>query len=493
MCQRVLLAVADLLRPAVLIADEPFVSVDLDTKWLLAERLQEWKRERGLLLILATHDLELLRRLTDRTLVMYRGYVVEYGPTDEVLGESGWVHPYTELIRAVESQGRVEAAGWSCNWMDTRKTGPGEQSAVEPAGSHPGYCCHSPGFVQCLFATRCCRADPSTCSVAIPEYVKRTGEGSEFDPHAHLARCIKLRADSGESTAKEHAGKGRETDTRWASRPVGQGGASEPAQLQPVLEVQDFTVGYRTGTFGTRRIVVLDGFQLSVHVGERVGLVGPSGCGKTTLARTLVGLLAPIAGSIQYRIGAGEVIEPGGASGRSDGLHRVVQLVPQDADLSLDPAARAIDALAEAYRVYSPRLSWREARRWAAALAEQFALDEMGLSRRTWQLSGGERRRLAIARALAAFGCPSTGPGFGRLLILDEPTSGIDVILQELLMGTLIWAQRKMKLAILTMTHDRRFVYRFCTRCLEMPASHSPPVDENEKAVSTGTNSGRMP
>ncbi len=487
MCQRVL-AMAELVKPKMLIADEPFVSVDQNTKALLVRRLEKWKREQGLILLLATHDRELLRKLTSHVAVMYRGHIVEYGPTEEVLGGSGCIHPYTELIREVDYSGRAEPVGDGLRGKPEGKGQPGEPAAQHKTGPEMQQHCQPASEIRCLFAARCSRAEPGSCSVTVPEYVNAAGEVSQFDPQAHLVRCVRLGA-----VTKKAAGAGRieswETGdlapapARTAEAYCDSGTeSSRGRQHAPVLEVERLVVGYRTGRWGTCRKFVLEGVELRVHAGERVGLVGPSGCGKTTLARTLVGLLAPLAGIVRYLIGSGQAVELSSSRPRSRGLHRIVQLVHQDADLALDPAAKPIDALAEAYRVYSPGLSWRAARRWAAALAEQFALDNIVLSNRMWQLSGGERRRVAVARALAALGCPSAGPGFPRLLILDEPTSGIDVILQEWLAKTLIWAQGEMNLAILTLTHDRRFVRRFCTKCLELTSGKAGLAEMVAKA-----------
>jgi len=514
MCQRVLLAMADLVGCNVLIADEPFVSVDAGTRCVLTRRIREWKQTRRLMLVLASHDVELLRELTDRIMVLYAGHVAEYGPSDEVLGLSSSKHPYTELIcRLHTRQDRREL--YKHIWH-------------RPKGR----------TAQCVFAPRCYRADDQLCVERLPQVSELPSGSPASRARGRVIRCSLIagrnqvlpsnagsgpssdadkqeqeplsqdtrRADSDrqsrhQASAREYSGghiqahSGRQkhdTVDRFEDEAIG-GTCGAYGADSAFVAVRNLRIGYKRRRWSRRWQVVLSDVNLTISEGERLGLLGPNGSGKTTLARAMVGLIRPLDGFIRYLVkqlrldppssrtkvgcdspksaakvaagGCTTAVELARDRGKACAeLHRLVQLVHQDADLAMDPATRAVDAIAEGYLVYERQLDRATARSWATALAAQFGLTESVLARRPRALSGGERRRVVIAQALAAFGCPVACSEQPRLLILDEPTSGLDIVLQEQLAQVLEWAQEKMNLAILTLTHDARFARRFCTR-----------------------------
>ncbi|HVR62452.1 MAG TPA: ABC transporter ATP-binding protein [Polyangia bacterium] len=197
----------------------------------------------------------------------------------------------------------------------------------------------------------------------------------------------------------------------------------------------------------------VDDVTFAIKRGESVGLVGESGCGKSTLARLLTGLITPTGGQILF-------------DGRDLGeLHRRnqperfrIQQVFQDPTDSLNPRFSAFDAIADPLkRIQGLRGAALKAR--VRALAEQVALPAPLLGRLPHQLSGGQKARVGIARAIAV--SPS-------LLVLDEPTSALDVSVQAVILQLLDELRARLGMTYLFVTHDLSVVKLLCNRVIVM-------------------------
>jgi peptide/nickel transport system ATP-binding protein len=212
----------------------------------------------------------------------------------------------------------------------------------------------------------------------------------------------------------------------------------------------------RTRFFGRpplRRAV--DEVSLTIAPGERVGLVGESGSGKSTLVRALLGLETPEAGSVRID---GEPFR-GASAATARRLRRVVQVVFQDPYGSLNPRHRVGRIVAEPLQLLAPPPPAAErARRVAAALAD-VGLERADARRRPHEFSGGERQRIAIARALVV------GP---RLLILDEAVSALDASLRTQILELLLRLSAARGLAYLFVSHDLGVVRAVTDRTLVM-------------------------
>ena len=182
----------------------------------------------------------------------------------------------------------------------------------------------------------------------------------------------------------------------------------------------------------------VDGVTIQVHTGETVAVVGESGCGKTTLAKTILGLAELTNGSVELE---GRELD---RSGDLKKRFKVLQMVFQDPDSSLDPTMNVRDIVAEPL-IGLTTLSSDERARKVVEVLRAVGLGAEFLDRLPRQLSGGQKQRVNVARALV------TEP---KLVILDEPTSALDASVQAQILTLLVDLQEKYGLSYLIITHN---------------------------------------
>jgi peptide/nickel transport system ATP-binding protein len=233
--------------------------------------------------------------------------------------------------------------------------------------------------------------------------------------------------------------------------------AVPPASQQaPLLSAEGLVREYRRGggLFGRGEVKrALDGVSLTVAPGERVGLVGESGCGKSTLLRALLGLEPLQAGEIRLQ---GQRF-----TGAERALRRQVQIVFQDPAGSLDPRWRAWELVAEPLALLDPVPTRAEQRRRAESLLARVGLGAESAERFAHQFSGGQRQRLAIARALILE---------PALLVLDEAVSALDVSVRAQVLALIDTLCRERGTALLFVTHDLGVVRAATDRLYVMQA-----------------------
>jgi len=200
----------------------------------------------------------------------------------------------------------------------------------------------------------------------------------------------------------------------------------------------------------------VDGIDLQIGHGESVGLVGESGCGKSTLVRLITRTLDPSAGAIRFE---GEDLARVPARQFARAAQRPgIQMVFQDPTDSLNPRHTARDAIAEPLRRLA-RLTGTALTARVAEAAEQVQLPEALLGRYPHQLSGGQKARVGIARAIALR---------PRLLVLDEPTAALDVSVQAVILHLLADLKARLGMSYLFVSHDLDVVRLLCDRVLVM-------------------------
>src|SRR5262249_14614487 len=202
-----------------------------------------------------------------------------------------------------------------------------------------------------------------------------------------------------------------------------------------------------------RQIVqAVDGVDIRIPQGETLSLVGESGWGKSTVARLVVGLYPPTAGSIEFD---GNDMAARRSRTNQAALRRRMQMIFQDPFASLNPRWRVFDIIAEPIRAFGLASSAADLEKRGGELLRQVRLTPAGGRKYPHQFSGGQRQRISIARALAS------EPEF---LVCDEPTSALDVSVQAQILNLMMDLQRRLQLTYLFISHNLAVVYHISTR-----------------------------
>lgn len=242
--------------------------------------------------------------------------------------------------------------------------------------------------------------------------------------------------------------------------------------MSALLELQSLKKLYPVGKTGRVQHLLhaVDDVSLAIAPGESVGLVGESGCGKSTLARLVSRLIDPSSGSIRYE-DRDLALEPAANFSRSP-LRNRIQMVFQDPTDSLNPRYTAFETIAESVRLLAGISGADEVRSRVEAAAAQVGLPHELLPRFPHQLSGGQKARVGIARAI------SVRP---QLLILDEPTAALDVSVQAIILHLLAKLRAELGMSYLFVSHDLNIVRLLCHRVVVMylgKVVESGPVEQ---------------
>lgn len=235
-------------------------------------------------------------------------------------------------------------------------------------------------------------------------------------------------------------------------------GSTAPA---PLLRLRDVRTHFpvRTGVFGSlfgaasAWVKAVDGVDLDVYPGEIFGLVGESGSGKTTLGRTVLRLVEPVSGTVEFD---GDDIAHWNEA-RLRPLRRQIQLIFQDPNAALNPAMTIGEGVAHPLRIHGLATSREDARRQAAEMLERVGIEPAAafLDRYPDDLSGGQKQRVVIARALI------TRP---RLVVADEPVAMLDMSVRAMILKLMLDLQREFGLTYVFITHDLATAKFVCDR-----------------------------
>src|SRR5215469_3801027 len=416
MLQRAMIAAALACGPRLLIADEPTTALDVTIQREILELIDDLRRQLGMAVLLVTHDLGVIAGRTERVAIMYGGRIVEHAQTAAAF--AGPRHPYTEaLLDALPELADPDA-----------------RSLYSIPGRPPARAQVLPG---CSFAPRC-RYASDWCTGHEP--------GLEEDHPGHAYACFfpvgaatGVPADAaGRRRSTWATGRARErTAQRWA-------GLLPRSAAAPLLQVtglvKDFPItsglaGRRTGA-----VSAVAGVSFEIATGQTLGLVGESGCGKTTVARLLVGLERASEGSIVFRGTELTQLPRRQRRGHEPGI----QLMFQDAFASLDPRMRVQSILSEPLAIQKT-IRRRGRRRQVLRILEEVGLPAEAAGRYPREFSGGQRQRLALARALIQR---------PALIVADEPVSALDVSVQAQILNLMRTLQRQHSLSYLFISHD---------------------------------------
>lgn len=225
----------------------------------------------------------------------------------------------------------------------------------------------------------------------------------------------------------------------------------------PLVEIEDLKVAYAGNRTLLRRghpVPVLEHFNLTIERRETLGIVGESGCGKTTLLRTLLGLIRPVHG--RAILDGRTMLQADGRRRRE--LGRYISMVFQNPASSLDPRMTVRQTITEPLRIHTTMTrAERDAR--AADLAHDVGLGADLLTAYPSRISGGQAQRVSIARALALE---------PLLVLLDEPTSSLDVSVQAQVLNLLVTLQEQRDLTYVFVSHDLEVVEHMADRIAVM-------------------------
>jgi len=221
-----------------------------------------------------------------------------------------------------------------------------------------------------------------------------------------------------------------------------------------LLTVQNLHVTYRTP--GQKPVEAVRGVSFAVDAGESLGIVGESGCGKSSLAKTVIGLQPPGAGSLRFE--GQEIGRMAPDAFRR--YRRTVQMVFQDAAGSLNPRMTVRQTLEEVLRVHR-MVTAAEIPARVRELLGRVGLPETVLDAYPREISGGQCQRVSFARCLALE---------PRLIIADEPVSALDVSVQARILNLVRSLQKELNLAVILISHDLAVVRNICDRVAVMHA-----------------------
>ncbi|MDJ0783204.1 MAG: dipeptide ABC transporter ATP-binding protein [Desulfosarcinaceae bacterium] len=417
--QRVVIAMAMLNNPSLLIMDEPTTALDVTVEAAVLDLIETLKNDFNAANIFITHNLGVVARVSDFLCVMYAGQMVEKGTVVEIFKHPS--HPYTRgLISAVPKLGESKS-----------------DSVLYPIRGRVPAPANRPQNA-CIFAPRCDYAT-GECLEARPSMVQLSPD--------HAARCL---------YAKEIETRPKTTRRKPRVFQIKEAVAKQAASDECCLDSENLKVWYPKAAdsvvslfgLGEKKYVkAVDDVSLRVAKGRTLGLVGESGCGKSSLVKGLIGLEPLTGGKMQFLdIDVKETV-----TARATELIREMQMVFQNPDSTLNPSYTVGTQIARPIRRFGT-VAKGQVRAEVERLLNAVRLPKTHYDRLPRQLSGGEKQRVGIARALASR---------PDLIICDEPVSALDVSVQAAVINLLLEIQHSFGTSMIFIAHDLSVVRYF--------------------------------
>lgn len=411
--QRVVIATALLNNPALLIMDEPTTALDVTVEAAVLDLIAELRRDFDTAIMFITHNLGVVARTCTRVGVMYAGEMVERATVKEIFARPQ--HPYTQgLIRCVPKLGADKSSS-------ILYPIPGR---VPPPHNRPAGCVFGP---RCDYRQERCRVERPSLRLLPNGSYARCHFAEEIDPAAWAP------PEGMQLPATTAAGNGK--------------AILEIKNLKKYYEVQGGSLRDVIGLGDKRYVQAVEDATLQVPRGKTLGVVGESGCGKSTLIKTIIGLEDSTSGQATFM---GFDIT-GDITTRDEHLIRELQMVFQNPDSTMNPSytvGQQIGRPMERFKTV-PR---KQIRAEVIKLLEAMRLGANYYDRLPRQLSGGEKQRVGIARALASR---------PELVLCDEPVSALDVSVQAAILNLLLEVQQEFNTTLIFIAHDLSVVRFF--------------------------------
>jgi peptide/nickel transport system ATP-binding protein len=412
--QRVVIAMALLNNPALLIMDEPTTALDVTVEAAVLDLIAELRRDFDTAIMYITHNLGVVARVSTKVGVMYAGEMIERATVEQIYHDPQ--HPYTQgLMRCVPKLGSDKA---SSILYPIR-------GRVPPPNNRPSGCLFSP---RCDYVREVCREERPELLKTPSGALVRCHFAGEIDPDLWTPSDdikppeIKKRTDQPETILTLN-------------------------NLKKYYKVQGTSLKDVLG-YGEKRFVkAVENANFEIPQGTTLGVVGESGCGKSTLIKTIIGLEDTTSGTAEFM----GIDITNNISSRSEEVIKELQMVFQNPDSTMNPSytvGQQIGRPMERFKT-TPKEKIREE---VVKLLQAMRLGENYIDRLPRQLSGGEKQRVGIARALASY---------PDLVLCDEPVSALDVSVQAALLNLLLEIQQDLGTTMMFIAHDLSVVRFF--------------------------------
>ena len=382
--QRVAVAMALAGNPELLLLDEPTTGLDVTTQAHVLELLKEIAQDTGTSMVYVSHDLGAIAQVCDRVIVMYAGEIVLEGPVGKILKEP--IHPYAHgLLKSIP---KLSLDGL-----------PDSMPGTQPQPGHVGE--------GCSFYDRCNISDEK-CKTTAPklEYVKK------IDTYVRCFHYNKVSTEKDKNISLNNSNE-------------------KKIDINEILNLTDISISYAKQSFLDQMFnkitdsnPTVKDININIKKGETIALVGESGSGKSTILKSIAGLLKAKEGQIKFD--KDKILSEDLKKRSSDDL-RAIQLIFQNPDESLNPNQTVEQILSQPLKLYFD-LKGEELKKNIIELLKKVRLGDFYMSRYPRQLSGGEKQRIAVARAFAAK---------PDIILCDEVTSALDVSVQAAVLDLL--------------------------------------------------------